>query len=271
MTEEEYAEATFNEVADKYDEIPFFKISAQYLTQIVKKEKTENDIEVLDVACGTGNVTLTCAQEMPTSSFTGIDISEGMLTKARSNADTFALENVTFHCQDVSSLNTTAKYVVITCAYALFFLPNAHTILSNLVDSLRDEGRVIFTSFLPKAFAPSVDILIPLLKEEGSTSAQEYDANRWENLKEIADIERLCEMVGVKNYNISMKVIRYDMHVDAWWELMNNTGFKGMLMELSSQGYARVKKAYYDGMLKHADTDGEVELNADSYYVSIKV
>jgi len=31
---------------------------------------------------------------------------------------------------------------------------------------------------------------------------------------------------------IDTKEIRYDLGLDAWWEFLNNTGFKGMLMEL---------------------------------------
>ena len=135
---------------------------------------------------------------------------------------------------------------------------------------LKPEGRVIFTSFLPKAFSPSVDILLPLLVAHGSQTAKAYDANKWENLKQIDDIDRLCQLAGLKHYNIQSKVIRYDMEVDAWWELMNNTGFKGMLMELSSDGFEAVKNSYYEKMLSHADMDGEVELNADSYFVTVK-
>ena len=269
MQAESYAKNTFDEVATHYDEIPFFKISAQYLTQIVKREK-EGVIDVLDVACGTGNVTLECAKEMPESSFEGFDISEGMLTKARANVKALSLSNVDFHLQDITKLQSLKKYDVITCAYALFFLPNPQNVLSTLLASLKPEGRVIFTSFLPKAFMPSVKILLPLLIAKGSAAAKAYDVDKWENLKHIDDIDHLCQLAGSKNYNIVSKVIRYDMDVDAWWELMNNTGFKGMLMELDDEGFDLVKKAYYEAMVTYADVYGDVELNADSYFVTVK-
>ena len=40
----------------KYDEIPFFKISAKYVMEIIQKHTQKKNLQVLDVACGTGNV-----------------------------------------------------------------------------------------------------------------------------------------------------------------------------------------------------------------------
>ena len=104
----------------------------------------------------------------------------------------------------------------------------------------------------------------------GSKSAKEYDVNRWENLKQRKDIERLCELSNVELVEINSQNIRYGLSVDAWWKLMNDTGYKGMLMELSSEDYALVKEAYYEGMLNCADEKGEVELVADSWFVVVK-
>jgi hypothetical protein len=60
------------------------------------------------------------------------------------------------------------------------------------------------------------------------------------------------------------------MSVDVWWELMNNTGYKGMLMELSAEDYALLKQEYFMAMFFHADMDGEVELVADTYFTVVK-
>ncbi|NOR55407.1 MAG: methyltransferase domain-containing protein [Sulfurovum sp.] len=268
MQEKDYAKNTFDEVANNYDDIPFFKISAKHLIGMFGKEQEEG-LQVLDVACGTGNVALTGAKEMPDSQFRGIDISEGMLAKARANAKDEKLENVDFLLQDITTLDTETKYDVITCAYALFFLPEAHKVLSTLHKSLKPQGKVIFTSFLPKAFNPSVEILLPLLEAYGSKAAKAYAMDKWENLKHVEDIERLCAMAEIKNFDIETRKIRYGMDIDEWWALMNNTGFKGMLMELTSEDYETVKEKYYASMLAHADMDGEIELNADSYFVTV--
>ena len=266
---QEYAKKVFNEVAHKYDEIPFFKISALNVLEIIKKHKKEANLEVLDVACGTGNVILECATCLKESSFDGVDISNGMLEKAKVNAQKLNLTNVTFHLQDITQLILEKKYDVITCSYVLFFLPNAHNVLKLLTKLLKKEGIVIFTSFTAEAFSPSNEILIPLLQKYGSPTAKEYVMDKWENLKHPKDIKHLCTLANVSTPTIEMKPIRYGMSIDAWWELFNNTGYKGMLMELSPSNYEEVKRLYYEAMAKDCDESGEVELIADSYFVVV--
>jgi len=269
-TEQEYARKSFDDVASKYDEIPFFKISARHVVDIIKKYKGEDDLEVLDVACGTGNVVLECASCLSSANFDAMDIAEGMLAKAKENAKEKNLSNIDFYLQDITQMELDKKYDVITCSYALFFLPEAYKVLSTLVNLLKTDGMVIFTSFTDKAFCPSNEILLPLLRKYGSKSAMEYDMDKWENLKQVKDIEKLCTLAKVNAPDIQSKIIRYGMSLDEWWELLNNTGYKGMLMELNVEDYEHVKNEYYEAMYKHADMDGEVELVADSYFVLLK-
>jgi len=268
--EQEYAKSSFEDVANKYDEIPFFKISARNVAQIIHTYKDNDTLDILDVACGTGNVVLECASCISEAQFDAVDISEGMLDKAKDNANKKNLTNIEFHLQDIKKLSLEKKYDVITCAYALFFLPDAHKVLATLMDLLKADGLVIFTSFMKNAFSPSTEILLSLLKHYGSASAKEYDIDKWENLKRVEDIERLCNLADIKNIQITSEEIRHSMSVDAWWELHNNTGYKGMLMELTPENYERVKREYYEAMFKHCDMDGEVELIADSYFVTVE-
>lgn len=268
--EQEYVKSTFNEIAHKYDEIPFFKISARHVVALIHKNKTEENLEILDVACGTGNVVLECASCLPNAIFDAMDISEGMLAKAKVNAKERDLTNINFKLQDITKLEVAKKYDVITCSYALFFLPKAHEVLKILVSLLKEDGIVIFTSFTKEAFNPSSDILLELLRKYGSNSAKEYDGEKWENLKQEKNIEYLCAMAGINAVTIDSKAIRYGMNLDEWWELFNNTGYKGMLMELSSEDYEKVKEEFFEGMAKELDSDGEVELVADSYFVLLK-
>lgn len=267
---QDYVKKSFEYVANTYDEIPFFKFSASHVVDVIKQHTSRSTLTVLDVACGTGNVALACAAQMKESSFDAIDISEGMLAKAKENASVNKLDNINFYVQDVTKLDSDKKYHIITCSYAMFFLPEAPRVLKSLVARLRPRGIVIFTSFTAQAFSPSDEILLPLLEKYGSKTAKEYDMDKWENLRHKKDIERLCILSYVTDMEIQTKEIRYGMSIDEWWELLNNTGYKGMLMELSDEDYNRVKLEYYEAMSKHADMDGEVELIADSYFVVVK-
>jgi len=193
-----------------------------------------------------------------------------MLAKAKENAKLKGLKNISFKLQDITKMELEKQYDVITCSYALFFLPDAHEVLKILVTLLKEGGIVVFTSFTQEAFNPSSDILLELLRKYGSNSAKEYDGDKWENLRCKEDIERLCSMAGIESVNISTKDISYGMSVDEWWELFNNTGFKGMLMELSSEDYLLLKEEFYEAMFKEADMNGEIELIADSHFVVVR-
>ena len=257
----------FKNVAKKYDEIEFFKISAKEVVKIIQEENSEDKLDILDVACGTGNVVLACASSLKEASFDAVDISEGMLALAKENAKNRELENINFILQDITEVKLEKKYDVINCSYILFFLPNAVNVLKVLMKQLKPNGKLIFTSFLKEAFTPITDILLPLLAKYGSISAKEYEPNKWENLKQIADIERLCAEANIINYKINIKEIRYGLTKDAWWELLNNTGFSGMLRELSEENYVRTKDELFESLEKYANELGEIELNADSYFV----
>jgi ubiquinone/menaquinone biosynthesis C-methylase UbiE len=268
--EQAYAQNTFDNVAQRYDEIEFFKISARHVAELIKGRKSDDDLNILDVACGTGNVVLECASSLSNAAFEAMDISDGMLSVAKKNAEQLNIENIEFKLQDITKLNEGQKYNVITCSYALFFLPDSVNVLKTLVSHLNKGGILIFTSFLAKAFQPTVNILLPLLKEYGSPSAQEYEVDRWENLKHESDIRRLCLEASVSKFEILEKEIRYELTMDEWWELLNNTGFKGMLMELSSENYERTKRELFQALSMYQDEEGRVEMVADSYFTLVE-
>ena len=265
--EQEYSKTTFNSIAQKYDKIEFFKISAGHVAQIIKREKEQEALEILDVACGTGNVVLECASCLPKASFNAVDISEGMLAVAKANAQSRGLDNIDFHLKDITEVKLEKAYDIITCSYVLFFLPNAVTMLKVLTEQLKPNGKLIFTSFLKEAFSPTVNLLLELLRKHGSTSAKEYEVDKWENLKNRADIEHLCHEAGIEDFSIEAKEIRYDLDLNEWWELLNNTGFKGMLMELSSEDYERTKDELFEALSEYKSEENKIELIADSWFV----
>jgi len=51
--------------------------------ELLARVPTESPVAVVDLGCGTGNVTRLLAQRWPEASITGVDASETMLTEAR--------------------------------------------------------------------------------------------------------------------------------------------------------------------------------------------
>ena len=186
--------ATFDTVAKAYDQVPFFKTSAQHLEQLVSLKP---DAKVLDVACGTGNVILQLANKFKDANFLGVDIAQAMLDVAIGKSQALGLNNTSFHCHDIEQLNKAAKYDLITCSYALFFLPNPIDTLKLLVGLLEVGGELIFTTFTDEAFSPSSQILIAELQNYG-IALEDKDAPEWKQLTSKEQIQQLCEKLVLR-------------------------------------------------------------------------
>src|SRR4029450_8966190 len=75
-------------------------------------ERLEAGIRVADVGCGTGHCIALMARRFPKSTFVGYDFSEDGIAEAR--AASRGLANASFVVQDVSRLETTAPFDLIT-------------------------------------------------------------------------------------------------------------------------------------------------------------
>ena len=99
---------------------------------------------VLDVACGTGLVTLPAARAVGTSGrVSGIDLSERMVATAARQAHERQVSNVTFTRMDAERLELPdASFDVALCALGLMYMPDPGQALRELQRVLRPGGRV---------------------------------------------------------------------------------------------------------------------------------
>lgn len=116
----------------------------EYIEKIFIKYNV-NPNKILDLACGTGNVTLRLACEG--YDVTGVDISEEMLEKAKEKCKHTG-KNVLFINQDITCMDIEDKYdaIVCLCDGINYIIDNNK--LSNFFDSiykvLNDNGILIF-------------------------------------------------------------------------------------------------------------------------------
>lgn len=251
---------TFDEVAQRYEKIDFFKESARNIVEIIS---SKNPTNILDVASGTGNVALECAVSLSEVRVDAVDISSLMLECAKEKAKELNITNVNFHCTDIEKLQMPQKYDVVICSYAMFFLPNPIDTLKKLFTHLNEDGMLLFTSFCENAFSPSSKILMNILNSYGVQTPPKS----WKNLQTIDDINYLCQKANIKNIKIQKKIIRYPIDLQKWWELNNDAGYRGFLLQLSKKEFESTKNRYFEEMNKYLNTSNKVELIADTFYV----
>jgi demethylmenaquinone methyltransferase/2-methoxy-6-polyprenyl-1,4-benzoquinol methylase len=108
--------------------------------------------EVVDVACGTGDLALKTARAVPKARVRGLDVSEPMLQHARARLPHSLQDRVSFDRGDLARLDLAASSVdVVTAGYAVRNAPDPRAALGELARVLRPGGRLYVLDFFRPA------------------------------------------------------------------------------------------------------------------------
>ncbi len=100
------------------------------------------DPRILDVACGTGEITARLAELFPTSTLVGIDLHEEHLVAARGRSASSG-DRVVYRRGDAFALDEEdASFDLVVCRHFLQAVPEAELVLAELVRVTRPGGRV---------------------------------------------------------------------------------------------------------------------------------
>jgi ubiquinone/menaquinone biosynthesis C-methylase UbiE len=114
--------------------------------------------QVLDIATGTGMVALYAASQVgPRGSVIGIDISEGMIARAKTKLNNAKIPNVRFEFGDGEALSFAPNsFDYIFCGSAFIWLTDIHAALVHWRARLKPNGKVGFHAFSENAFVTGV-------------------------------------------------------------------------------------------------------------------
>jgi ubiquinone/menaquinone biosynthesis C-methylase UbiE len=101
----------------------------------------QNEDELLDVACGTGEFSVFCARRI--KRVHGIDISDGMIELAQEHARASGLDNITFECHDVEHIPCPSNsFSVVQCRSAFHHMENYPLVFKEMLRCCRPNGRL---------------------------------------------------------------------------------------------------------------------------------
>lgn len=92
---------------------------------------------MLDLGCGTGELTVELHRRLQASATVGLDSSERMLSSARKLEE----DNVTFHAADIAHFADVGDWDVIVASASLHWLPDHPALVPRLVAGLRPGGQ----------------------------------------------------------------------------------------------------------------------------------
>jgi len=138
----EYAQLTYDKVADGYDDLWSRHVDAPNarLTRALDFRPGER---VADLACGTGVHTLEMCRRVQPGEVVGVDYSEGMLAAARERADEEGLQLTLVHAkaEDFIARAEARSFDVVSLRFALAYL-DWKEVLPRIGSMLRPGGRL---------------------------------------------------------------------------------------------------------------------------------
>ena len=257
-------EHTFDDVSDLYDINEYFLITAK---DMVENLQYRENLNILDLSCGTGNITLQLASKFKTSKIEGLDLSSNMVEVATQKAKEQKLSNVEFNKADVEKLIYDEKsFDIITCGFGLFFYPNMVDSFKNFIKLLKDDGVFLFSSFTKEAFTPYSDMFMETLQKDYGLEYPKGSSVYLETNEEIQDL-----ISNVENLNFNIKELKISRLItpQQWWDTLNSAGYKGMLNQLSKDDLEKFKKQHLEEIEKLC-VDGKIELKTNTLITTVK-
>ncbi|HEU4389306.1 MAG TPA: ubiquinone/menaquinone biosynthesis methyltransferase [Blastocatellia bacterium] len=146
-----YVTRMFDIIAPRYDFITSFLsygMDRGWKRVLIRMAELKGHETVLDLACGTGDITFGAAARLTTGRAAGLDITHRMLQIADRKRRMEKLPRVAFHEGDICSLPyENESFDVVTGGYSLRNVPDLETGLLEIRRVLRPGGRALLLDF----------------------------------------------------------------------------------------------------------------------------
>ncbi|NOT59222.1 MAG: ubiquinone/menaquinone biosynthesis methyltransferase [Acidobacteria bacterium] len=146
-----YVTQMFEIISPKYDFITrflSFGMDGGWKIQMMDMLKLQGHERVLDLACGTGDITFAEAERLPRGFAVGLDITSGMIKIANEKREQMGVNNVRFDLADIMQMPyENAEFEHVTAGYALRNVPDIPGALQEIKRVLKPGGRFFSLDF----------------------------------------------------------------------------------------------------------------------------
>ena len=194
--------------------------------------KFRGNENILDVAAGTGRLSLAIAQSLPMGRVTGADFSAGMLAQARSKAEAAGIRNAEFVEMDMQEMVFPDDHFdAAVCAFGIFFVEDMERQIRHIADKVKPGGKVAISNFHGEMFTPIGGMFLDRIKGYGV----EIPPMTWKRIASEEKCKLLFQAAGLKDIRSEVKNIGYYLkNTDEWWDVIWYAGFRGMVNQLSA-------------------------------------
>lgn len=225
----------YDTVAPTYDQQPYR--SKEPDPKLVAFARTlEGDLDVLDVACGTGNQIVASQTVLPDARFVGVDASAGMLTVARDKAP-----DVTWIQSGAESLPLDDDaYDYASCQFAYHHFHDLEKAVGELRRVVRPRGMFVLSNVSPHDYRDSLFYRV-------FPTAWERDR---EDFRPSEELEEILRDAGFDRLSVQRERVDEGKTLGEMLEYVstreNNSHLSAMDDEAYAKGLARLKALIAD-------------------------
>jgi ubiquinone/menaquinone biosynthesis methyltransferase len=148
---QQYVNRLFETIAPRYDFFTAFMsygMDSGWKRKLVAMASLEGTETVLDLACGTGDITFAVGRRVQRGLAIGLDITAKMLEIAEHKRRSTSTANVSFHRADIMSIPfPDQSFDCVTGGYALRNVPDIGGALAEIKRVLKPGGRLLSLDF----------------------------------------------------------------------------------------------------------------------------
>jgi ubiquinone/menaquinone biosynthesis C-methylase UbiE len=232
--------ATFDAVAEGYD-APARRFFSAAAAHMVARLGLRGDEHVLDLACGTGQVTIALARALPGGRVTAVDFSPRMLAQARTKAAAAGLTNIDLVERDMQALDETATFDVLTCGFGIFFVEDMDAQIRRMAAALKPGGRLMTSNFAEDYMQPMRSLMVARLARFGVAPPPQT----WLRIAGPAGCRDLFASAGLREVAVERRELGYFLAGgEDWWDVIWNAGFRRLVDGLSPADQQAFKRQH---------------------------
>lgn len=145
----------FSTIAPRYDLVTSLLSYGQdrrWKKKLVRLTGVRPDHIILDLACGTGDITFMLAKMVTTGHVIGVDITPGMIEIARRKKQQWGINCIDFEVDDITRLEFSKNtFDRITVGYGVRNVPDISQLLSEVFRMLKPGGKFLSLDFAKPA------------------------------------------------------------------------------------------------------------------------
>jgi SAM-dependent methyltransferase len=158
----------------------------------------------------------------------------------------------------------------LTCSAGLLYLPDPLAALREWRRVLRPGGRLLLTTFGPRAFEPMAGRLLARLEAAGCPHLRAEGGFPWHRLARAGLCEGLLEAAGFTEVQAEVLQVGYHLaRADEWWEVVWNTELRGLLEGLTEEALGGLRVRHLEEVTALA-TEAGIWMDVETLLLSCR-